>query len=405
MTETTHDEWFARLAARAQAGPSELSAVLALASAGGDLVDFSGGFPDPTLYDTDLLGETAAKAIASKPQVALQYAPNYGLASLREVLREEVQRTQGVLPAPDELIVTSGGVDALTLVSKAMLDHGDAVLVEAPSYLGAFSVFRSHDGACFSMRNDDEGLVPASIEEAHYQAVAAGHTPKVIYVIPDFQNPSGLWLPVERRREIVEIARRLGLLIIEDVAYRDLAFDGSYIDSIYALGPDVTVQVGTFSKTFTPGTRMGWAAGPATVIDAMAQAKTNTDQCAGALGQTILESYITEGHYTASLPVLREAYSVRRDGLMDALAQGLGDRASWTHPDGGFFTWLDIPGVDAQALAAAAVEEGTAFVPGGPFFADGRATTNIRLSFSRTAVDRMGEGIARLARAIERVEE
>ena len=148
MTEITHDEWFARLAARAQAGPSELSAVLALASAGGDIVDFSGGFPDPTLYDTQLLGETAAKAIASQPQVALQYAPNYGLASLREVLREEVHRTQGVRPEQEELIVTSGGVDALTLVSKAMLDHGDAVLVEAPSYLGAFGVFRSH--ACAS---------------------------------------------------------------------------------------------------------------------------------------------------------------------------------------------------------------------------------------------------------------
>lgn len=405
MTEISHDEWFPRLAARAQGGPSDLSAVLAMASAGGDLVDFSGGFPDPTLYDTRLLGETASKAIASRPEVALQYAPNQGLASLRAVLRDQVARTQGTAPAEDELIVTSGGVDAITLVSKAMLDHGDAVLVEAPSYLGAFSVFRSHDGACFPMRNDEDGLVPASIEEAYERARAAGHPPTIVYVIPDFQNPSGLRLSLARRREVIEIARRLGLLVLEDVAYRDLAFDGSYVDSLYALGPDVTVQMGTFSKTFTPGTRMGWACGPATVIDAMAQAKTNTDQCAGALGQTILESYITEGHYTASLPVLREAYSVRRDGLMDALAQGLGDRASWTHPDGGFFTWLDIPGVDAQALAAAAVEEGTAFVPGGPFFADGRATTNIRLSFSRTAVDRMGEGIARLARAIERVEE
>src|SRR5699024_149931 len=169
-------------------------------------------------------------------------------------------------------------------------------------------------------------------------------------------------------------------LVLEDVAYRDLAFDGSSIDSLYALGPDVTVQVGTFSKTFTPGTRMGWACGPATVVDAMAQAKTNTDQCAGALGQTILESYIVEGHYAASLPVLRNAYSARRDGLMDALAAGLGDRASWTHPGGGFFTWLDIPGIDAKQLAGVAVEEGTAFVPGNPFFADSRATSNIRLS-------------------------
>src|SRR5699024_6680363 len=149
---------------------------------------------------------------ASRPEVALQYAPNQGLASLRAVLREEIARTQGAAPAEDELIVTSGGVDALTLVSKAMLDHGDAVLVEAPSYLGAFSVFRSHDGVCFSMRNDEDGLVPASIEEAHERAAAAGHRPKVLYVIPDFQNPSGLRLSLERRGEIIDIARRLGLL-------------------------------------------------------------------------------------------------------------------------------------------------------------------------------------------------
>jgi len=403
MTEISHDEWFPRLAARAQGGPSDLSAVLAMASAGGDLVDFSGGFPDPTLYDTRLLGETASKAIASRPEVALQYAPNQGLASLRAVLRDQVARTQGTAPAEDELIVTSGGVDAITLVSKAMLDHGDAVLVEAPSYLGAFSVFRSHDGACFPMRNDEDGLVPASIEEAYERARAAGHPPTIVYVIPDFQNPSGLRLSLARRREVIEIARRLGLLVLEDVAYRDLAFDGSYVDSLYALGPDVTVQMGTFSKTFTPGTRMGWACGPATVIDAMAQAKTNTDQCAGALGQTILESYIAEGHYAASLPVLREAYATRCAGLMDALADGLGDRASWTRPGGGFFTWLEIPGADSERLAAAAVEEGTAFVPGGPFYADARPNTNIRLSFSRTTVDRMGEGIARLGRAIDRV--
>lgn len=404
MTETAHDTWFSRLATRAQAGPSELSAVLAMASAGGDLVDFSGGFPDPALYDTQLLGETAAKVIGSRPEAALQYAPNYGLASLREVLRAEVSRTQAVTPGPDDLIITSGGVDALTLICKAMLNAGEAVLVEAPSYLGAFSVFQSHDGVCVPMESDEHGLVPASIETAYDQAVAQGTPPKVVYVIPDFQNPSGLRLGLERRREIVEIARRLGLLVLEDVAYRDLAFDGSYVESLYELGPDVTVQAGTFSKTFTPGTRMGWAVGPATVIDAMAQAKTNTDQCAGALGQTLLEAYISEGHYAASLPVLREAYAARCAGLMDALDAGLGARASWTVPAGGFFTWLDVPGVDTKALAPLAIEEGVAFVPGAPFFADGRQTSQLRMSFSRTPVERMAEGITRLTRALDRVQ-
>ncbi|WAL39223.1 PLP-dependent aminotransferase family protein [Brevibacterium sp. BRM-1] len=393
-------DWFGRLAERAQAGPSELSAVLALAGSGGDLVDFSGGFPDPELFDTRLLAELAAKAIETRPEVALQYASNRGLPGLREALRADFARTQSRTPADDELIVTSGGVDAMTLISKAMLDPGDGVLVEAPSYLGAFSVFRSHEGVCVSMRNDEHGLIPASLAEAAADARARGIEPKFAYVIPDFQNPSGLLLSAERRREIVDTARAEGLLVLEDVAYRDLAFDGSTLPSIYELGPDVTVQVGTFSKTFSPGTRLGWAAGPAQVIDAMAQAKTNTDQCAGALGQCMLESLMREGHYARALPHLQRAYGTRAQALMAALDEHVGSMATWTRPAGGFFTWLDVPGVDTKLLAPVAIDAGVAFVPGAPFFADPGAHSQLRLSFSRTPTGRMGEGARRLAAAI-----
>ena len=397
------DVWFPRLAERAQAGPSELSAVLALAASGGDLVDFSGGFPDPALFDTRLLAETASKVIETRPEVALQYASNTGLPGLREALRQDVARTQAVTPAEDALIVTSGGVDAMTLISKAMLNVGDAVLVEAPSYLGAFSVFRTHEGRCLSMRNDEHGLVPDSVLDVLEDARMGASRPKFVYVIPDFQNPSGLRLSEDRRERLVEICRQHGLLILEDVAYRDLAYDGSYLRSIYEIGPDVTVQIGTFSKTFTPGTRMGWACGPATVIDAMAQAKTNTDQCAGALGQCILESLLREGHYTQALPRLREAYATRAGALMSAFDAGLRDTATWTVPEGGFFTWLDIPGVDTRRLAEVAVENGLAFVPGATFFADRTTSSNLRMSFSRTPTDQMAEGVERLVRSIEAV--
>jgi 2-aminoadipate transaminase len=400
---TTQDSWFSRLAERAQAGPSELSAVLALAASGGDLVDFSGGFPDPGLFDTQLLAQTSAKVIETRPEVALQYASNLGLPGLREALREDVSRTQAVTPAEDELIVTSGGVDGLTMISKAMLDAGDGVLVEAPSYLGAFSVFRTHEGVCLSMRNDEHGLIPESVIDVVEDARVRSITPKLVYVIPDFQNPSGLRLSEERRIRLVEICRRLGLLIVEDVAYRDLAFDGSCTRSLYELGPDVTVQLGTFSKTFTPGTRLGWACGPATVIDALAQAKTNTDQCAGALGQCILEAMIREGHYVEALPRLRAGYAERAQALLSALDAELVGRATWTVPEGGFFTWLDVPDVDTRALAAVAVDSGVAFVPGAPFFADPVVSPNLRLSFSRTSPDRMAEGVRRLARSIDQV--
>jgi 2-aminoadipate transaminase len=403
---TPASAWATRLARRAQGGPSELAAVLALSGAGGDLVDFSGGFPDPTLFDTGLLAELAAKAIETRPEVSLQYASNLGLPSLREALRADFSRTQSRVPEEDELIVTSGGVDAMTLLSKALLDPGDAVLVESPSYLGAFGVFRTHEGVCVPMAGDAAGLDPDSIGPAVATARARGAEPKMLYVIPDFQNPSGLWLSTERRQAIIDAARRHGLLIIEDVAYRDLAFDGTTRPSIWELGPDVTVQIGTFSKTFTPGTRMGWAAGPAPVIAALAEAKTNTDQCAGALGQCILEDMLRTGHYTQALPGLREAYGQRGRALIGAFAQVLAPAvpdATWTEPAGGFFTWVRLPGIDTKELATAAASHGVAFVPGSPFYADARRSEHLRMSFSRTPIERMPEGVTRLVGAIESV--
>lgn len=393
--------WFERLADRAQGGPSELSAVLALASAGGDLVDFSGGFPDTALFNTELLGELTIKALETRPEVSLQYASNTGLPGLKEAIRADFSRTQAHVPGEGELMITSGGVDAMTLISKAMLNVGDGVLVESPTYLGALSVFRAHEGVCVPMRNDDEGLIPQSITEAFEDARTRGITLKFVYVIPDFQNPSGLRLSTQRRREVVEISRKLGLAILEDVAYRDLAFDGSALPSLYELGPDITVQMGTFSKTFTPGTRLGWAAGPHTLIAAMSEAKTNTDQCAGALSQCVLEAYIAEGHYAAALPAMRSAYGHRATALLRALNTHLGDQATWTVPDGGFFVWLDAPGVNTKSLAASAIERGVAFVPGAPFFADPGVRSQLRLSFSRTPAGSMDEGVGRLAAAID----
>ena len=404
----SHTSWFDRLAARAQGGPSEIAAILAMSGAGGDIIDFTGGFPDPRLYDTQVISELAAKAISTRPETALQYSSNYGIASLIDTLRADISARQGITPGEGELMVTSGGVDALTLLSLSMFDRGNAVLVEAPSYLGAFSIFDYHDAVCVSMHNDDHGLIPESAAEAAERARTQGNEPKAIYVIPDFQNPSGLLLSAERRQRLVDIAREQGLLIIEDVAYRDLAFDGTYLPSIYSLGPDVTVQIGTFSKTFTPGTRMGWAAGPREIIDALATAKTTTDQCAGALGQCILESMLREGHYDTALTQLRTAYGQRGHALVSALAAQLPELdavleapAAWTVPQGGFFTWVTLPGVDTKAMAPAAIENGVAYVPGQPFFAEGGVRHEIRMSFSRTPIERMEEGIARLIQTVK----
>lgn len=399
---TQHGDLSHVLARRAQGGPGELSAILALAAQGRDLIDFTGGFPDPGLFDAQLLSELAAKAVSTAPEVALQYASNRGLASLRESLRTLVSQTQEHTPADGELIVTSGGVDALTLVTKALADPGAAVLVEAPTYLGACTVFTTNEAVPVAMRSDAEGLVPESLAEACETARKQGAEPAFAYVIPDFQNPSGLLLSTARRAALVAAAREAGILLVEDVAYRDLAFDGSYLPSLYQLGPDVTVQIGTFSKTFTPGTRLGWACGPETIIAAMAEVKTTTDQCASALAQCMLDAYVREGHFTAGLPAIRRAYARRCAALLAALGTHLDGAATWTRPAGGFFTWVEVPGIDAKALAPAAVEAGVAYVPGAPFFVDRTTDDHLRLSFSRTPAERMDEGVRRLAGVLER---
>ncbi len=224
-----------------------------------------------------------------------------------------------------------------------------------------------------------------------------------MYVIPDFQNPTGLSLDDARRPALVELARRYGFLLIEDVTYRELAFDGAIPTALRHLGPDVVVQIGTFSKTFLPGTRLGWAAGPREVIARMVWAKQNTDQCAGALGSRLLEEYGRSGQLDARIGYARELYGHRARQTMIGLERYMPPEVGWTVPHGGFLTWLTIDGdVDTTELAQRALDDGIAFVPGSPFYVDGGGRKNIRLSFSRATDDEIDEGLRRLGALITR---
>ncbi len=387
--------WSTRLARRTKGRDGTLSAILALANAS-DVINFSGGFPDHSLFPTETLQRLVDKLLHDDAAVALQYTASEGIASVRDLLRDRLASTQGVPLDEPELMVTSGGIDAITLIAKSMLDPGDTVVVEQPSYVGAVTGFVSFDARVVGVPIDDHGLDV----DALATLLRSGQRPKLVYTIPDHQNPTGWTLVEERRQALVELCRRYGVLIVEDVAYRELGFADRSAPSLWSLGPDVVVQIGTFSKTFFPGVRLGWAAGPSEVVAQMVFAKQNSDQCAGALGQRLLEEFVRGGYYEHHVTTARALYERRALLMTEALSASFGGtRATWSRPDGGFFCWVRLPGVDTTALAARAREAHVAFVPGGGFFVGAQDSQHLRLSYSRVEDADIPEGIARLAAA------
>jgi 2-aminoadipate transaminase len=390
-------DWTASFARRTQAlGGGEITAILALAGAS-DVITFSGGFPDPQTFPSEVLGEIAQRLVANDAAVALQYSASEGLESLRDYLAARLEALQGARPAAGELMVTSGGIDCLELVAKSLVDTGDVAVVEEPTYLGAIMAFRGYEADLRGVPMDADGMRVDVLADM----LESGMRPKVLYTIPDHQNPTGLSLAAERRPALVELARRYGFLILEDVAYRELGFDGSAPQSLWSLGPDVVVQAGTFSKTFFPGVRLGWAAGPREVIAQLVTAKQNSDQCSGALGQRMLEEYGRGGHLDRQLVASRALYERRASVMAKALAEHMPEGASWTTPRGGFFTWLTVPGgIDTVALSPAARDRKVAYVPGRPFYPREGGTAQLRLAYSRVEDHLIDEGARRLGSLI-----
>ena len=396
-----HD-WSARLARRAQAlGGGEITAILALAGAT-DVITFSGGFPDPQTFPAEILASIAAKLIAQDAAVALQYSATEGLAGVRDYVAGRLEFREGTAPGPGELMITSGGIDCMELLAKSYVDPGDAVVVEAPTYLGAIMAFRGYEANVRGVGVDGDGMRVDLLGDL----LAGGLRPKIVYTIPDYQNPTGLSMNAERRHELVRLARRYGFLILEDVAYRELGFGSAPPPCLWSLAPDVVLQAGTFSKIFFPGVRLGWAAGPAEIVSRLVVAKQNSDQCSGALGQRMLEEYGRAGHLDRQIVSSRALYA-RRAGLMaDALAAHMPDGTTWTRPQGGFYVWLTAPdGVDTVALSAAARARKVAYVPGRPFYPAEAGAAQIRLAYSRVADHLIDEGIRRIGEVLRTAKE
>jgi 2-aminoadipate transaminase len=385
--------WEALYAARTRGDVGEgIAAVLGLLGVPG-VISFAGGFPDPVTFPRERAAALLAEFVTTGEAAAFQYAPTRGLAGALEAFADRIEAVEGRRPGSDELVITSGAIEALELVGKSLLDPGDIVVVEGPTYLGAIQAFRSFEATLDAVPLDDEGLQVDELE----RRLARGLRPKLVYTIPDHQNPAGVTLSAERRSLLVELARTHGFLIVEDVAYRELGFAGQALPSLWEGAPDVVIQAGTTSKTLFPGVRLGWAIAPADVAALLVSAKQTTDQCAGAFGQRLFEEFQRRGWIDEQLARSRALYERKCARLLAALERSMPDSARWTTPHGGFFSWLTLPGVDTTELARAAVERSVGIVPGSLFFPDGRGADSVRLSFSLVEEELIDEGIERLS--------
>ena len=388
--------WDALLAGRVGLTGDGLAEVMAASNAPG-VISFAGGFPNAETFPWEALPEALAGIVAARDATAFQYPPVPGLDSTRDYLRGRVEQLDGRRPAEDELMLTSGGIEALECVGKVFLEPGDLVLVESPTYLGAIMGFHNYGARLELVELDDQGLRVDALEGL----LAGGARPKLLYTIPDHQNPAGVSLAPERREAVVALARRYGFLVVEDVAYRELRFDGDPDPSLWSRGPDVVLQLGTFSKTLFPGARLGWAVGPAEVVAHLAWAKQTSDQGAGALAQRLCEELGRSGALDAQIERSRALYRRRWQLTRASFEAHLAGEAVWTEPTGGFLTWLTLTGEgDSTELARRSFAAGVAFVPGRPFFADGRGARHLRLAFSLPDEQRIDEGIERLAAVI-----
>jgi len=361
-----------------------------------DIVRFAMGSPAAEAVPVAIFEELAAKAYTSD---AFDYAATEGDPQLRQAVLDLLSTT-GEATTPERLTITSGGMQGLDLFGKLFIDPGDLVVVESPTYTNGSATALAYGAELLEVGVDGDGLI---IDELEAAVARAGRTPKAIYVIPTFQNPSGRTLSLQRRLRLIELARRWRSMIIDDDPYGMLRFEGENIPSLLSLaeGDPLVFAVRTFSKILAPGLRVGWVDCAPELQPLLISAKQTMDTCTNLPNQRLIAAFLSDGHLPEHLTVQRERYRERKLAMQRALQDQLGTSANWTDPEGGFFLWVDLPGVDTQVLFPAALAAGVAYIPGPAFSPSGRFADALRLCFASTTPDRIAEGVTRLRRAID----
>lgn len=369
------------------------------------IISFAGGFPDAALFDVNGISEASAKALQEEPGTALQYGATEGYQPLREQLAD-FMTTKGAKVAPEQLIVTTGSQQALDLLGKTLISPGDKVIVEGPTFLATIQCFRLYGAELITLPVDGEGADVDRLEQLIIE-----HRPKFVYLIPTFGNPSGAMMSLERRRRVLELAVQHNTLIVEDDPYGDLYFNDTPPPSLLALSSQVPgsrerlVHCGSLSKVLSPGLRVGWMIAPPELLGKAVMCKQFSDAHTSTFAQATAAHYLKAGRMPATLQQVRQVYAERAQAMGDALRHELGDALSFVQPQGGLFVWARLTGAggkrtDGNELARLAIEQGVAFVPGSPFFARDPDVSTIRLSFATVGVDRIREGVSRLAKAL-----
>jgi 2-aminoadipate transaminase len=371
-----------------------------------EVISLAGGLPDTSTFPSDSFAAQMTRIAQESAAAALQYGPTEGFARTKECIRE-VMAAEGMHPDPDDIIVTTGGQQALDLIAKTLVNPGDAVIAEGPTYPGVLPTLYAYEAQTLQVEVDEDGMRVDLLEELLDRLHAEGRRPKFIYTVPSFQNPAGVTLSAERRRRLVEVARERELLVVEDNPYGLLRYEGEPEDTLYKLdGGDFVIYLGTFSKILSPGIRLGWLCAPPPVMEKIVLGKQSSDLCTSTLSQYFVDEYFAEGRWMAYIESLRGVYRSRRDVMLDALERHFPTEATWSRPEGGLFLWATLPSyIDTTDLLARALRDNVAFVPGAGAFVDGRGQSSMRLNFSAANEDEIREGIRRIGRVItEQVE-
>jgi 2-aminoadipate transaminase len=394
------EEFYSVLASRMKA--SSIREILKIIQSP-NVVSLAGGMPDPATFPTEEINEVAKQILAKNSARALQYSSTEGLTELREFILNwlaEDNKKAGL----DNIMITSGSQQGLDLVSKVLLDPGDIVIVELPSYLAALNAFRSYGGEMIGIPMDDEGMQMDSLEETLAQLKNEGKRVKFIYTISNFQNPAGVTMSLPRRKRILEIARKYEVFIVEDNPYDKLRFEGESIPSIYSLdNEDYVISLGTFSKILCPGLRLAWILGNKEIIEKLVIMKQATDLCTTILNQLIAYEYCSNYDIDKNIESNIEIYRKKRDIMLKSLDKYFPPEATWTKPEGGFFVFATLPEyIDTDEMFPEAIEEKVAYVSGAPFFANGEGKNTMRLSFCYPNEKDIEEGIKRLGNVIKK---
>jgi 2-aminoadipate transaminase len=379
---------------------SEIRALFAVASRP-EVVSLAGGMPHLSALPMDTVADVIADLVREQGSIALQYGSGQGDPTLREQICD-VMALEGIAAHADDVVVTVGSQQALDLVTRIFIDPGDVVIAEAPSYVGALGTFSAYQAEVVHVEMDHDGIIPRHLVEAIRSVRAAGKRDKFLYTIPNFHNPAGVSLSVARRAEVLDICQKQRLLVLEDNPYGLLGFDEEPVRALRADDQDNVVYLGSFSKTFAPGFRVGWAVAPLAIREKLVLAAESAVLCPPSFSQLAVSRYLATQPWQEQIKAYRELYRERRDAMLAALGAHLPRGTRWTHPRGGFYVWVTLPpGLDAKAMLPRAVTERVAYVPGTAFYADGFGTSCMRLSYCYPPPERIVEGVRRLARVIE----